>query len=195
MLFFINCFLSVYENEMIFILLAFKLSYRLKYMEKLLCFWFHIFIQGNWFTILRFWIESNEDFTASDQWLLALSLASEIYGKWSDAQWRCSVQCLTHLGWVTHICVGKISSLGHIMACLLVGAKPLSNQCRNSVNWNLMNKLQINFGWNSIIFMTKNWLDNVICEMASILSQPQSVNSLLSDHSWHHIYLLEMECQ
>ena len=38
-----------------------------------------------------------------------------------------------------------------------------------------MNKLQWNFNRNSNIFIQENALQNVVCEMASILSRPQCV--------------------
>ena len=49
------------------------------------------------------------------------------------------------------------------------------NQCWNIVKWTLRNKLQWNFNRNSNIFIQENPLQNVICEMASILSRPQCV--------------------
>ena len=61
------------------------------------------------------------------------------------------------------------------MACRLVGAKPLSDQCWNIVNWNLRNKLQWNLKRNSYIFIHKNAFENVVCEMAAICSRPQCV--------------------
>ena len=39
----------------------------------------------------------------------------------------------------------------------------------------MRNKLQWNFSWNSNIFIQENALENVVCEMASILSRPQCV--------------------
>ena len=50
------------------------------------------------------------------------------------------------------------------------------NQCWIIVNWTLRNKLQLNFNWNSYIFIQENALDKVVCKMAAILSQPQWVN-------------------
>ena len=51
------------------------------------------------------------------------------------------------------------------------------NQCWNIVNWTLRNKLQWYFNGNSKICILKNALENVVCEMASILSRPQCVNT------------------
>ena len=50
------------------------------------------------------------------------------------------------------------------------------NQCWNIVNWTLRNKLRWNFNRNSKIFIKENAFENVVCEMASILSRPQCVN-------------------
>ena len=51
-------------------------------------------------------------------------------------------------------------------------------QCWNIVNSNLRNKLQWNPMRNSFIFILENAFENVVCEMASIWSRPQWVNSL-----------------
>ena len=53
------------------------------------------------------------------------------------------------------------------------------NQCLNIVNSTLRNKLQWNFNRNSNIFIQENVLENGVCEMASILSRPQCVNSFM----------------
>ena len=65
------------------------------------------------------------------------------------------------------------------MACRLDGAKPLSEPMLDIVNWTLRNKLQWNSNRNSNIFIHENALENVVCEMASILPPPQCVNSLI----------------
>ena len=44
------------------------------------------------------------------------------------------------------------------------------------VNWTLGNKLQWNFNRNRNIFIQEKALENVVCEMASILSRPQCVS-------------------
>ena len=49
------------------------------------------------------------------------------------------------------------------------------NQCCNIVNRILRNKLQWNFNRNSNVFIQENALENVVCEMAFILSRPQCV--------------------
>ena len=78
---------------------------------------------------------------------------------------------LTHLGRVTHICVGKLT---------IIGSDNL-NQCWNVVNWTLGNKLQWNFNQNSNICIEKNTLENVVCEMLFISSRPQCVKLYQSE--------------
>ena len=53
------------------------------------------------------------------------------------------------------------------------------NQCWNIVNWTLRNKHHWNFNRNSNIFIKEN-AEDLVCEMASILSQPQCVNLRLA---------------
>ena len=70
-------------------------------------------------------------------------------------------------------------------------------QCWNIVNWNLRNKLQQNFNRNWNIFIKKNAFENVVHEMAAILSWPQCVNISLfyvygyavGMYPWWWIYL------
>ena len=62
------------------------------------------------------------------------------------------------------------------MACRLAGAKPLSETKLYSVNSNLRSKLQWNLKRNSCVFLQENAFENVVYEMASILSRPQCVN-------------------
>ena len=50
------------------------------------------------------------------------------------------------------------------------------NQCWDIVNSVLGNKLQWNFNHKSNIFIKENASENVVCEMASTLPQPQCVN-------------------
>ena len=81
---------------------------------------------------------------------------------------------------MTHICVGKINQYWFRLwpvACL--GAKPLSEPmliycCLDSVN-----KFQGNWNKNAKLFIQENAFENVVCEMATIFSQPQYVKSSL----------------
>ena len=50
------------------------------------------------------------------------------------------------------------------------------NQCWNIVNLNLRNKFRWNLKRNSCIFVKENAFENVVYEMAFILSRPQCVN-------------------
>ena len=87
---------------------------------------------------------------------------------------------LTHWGRATHICVGKLSTIGSDNG-LSPGQAPSHYliHCWNNVNWTLGNKLQWNFNRNSNIFIQGNAFENVVCEMASILSRPQCVLTIL----------------
>ena len=81
---------------------------------------------------------------------------------------------LTHWGRVTHICVANLTIIGSDNGSWSAPSHYL-NQCWNIVNWTLRSKLQCNFNWISNIFIQENALENVVCEMASILSRPQCV--------------------
>ena len=80
---------------------------------------------------------------------------------------------LTHWGRVTHICVHKLT--------ITVSDNGLSPGRRQAIVWTnivdgtLRDKLQLNFRRNSNIFIQENAFENVVCEMASILSRPQCV--------------------
>ena len=60
-------------------------------------------------------------------------------------------------------------------------------QCWNIINWTLSNKLQWNFNRNSCIFIQENSFENVVWNMATILSQPQCVNVLRLKQNGNHI--------
>ena len=65
------------------------------------------------------------------------------------------------------------------MACRLIGAKPLSKPCWVIVNWTLRNKLQWNFNQNTKLFIHGNAYENIVCEMAAILSRGRWVKEPL----------------
>ena len=84
---------------------------------------------------------------------------------------------LTHWGRMTHICVGKLTIIG--------SDNGLSPGRRQAIIWTnagllLIRHLGTNFSEILIgisnIFIQENGLENVVCEMASILSRPQCVN-------------------
>ena len=63
---------------------------------------------------------------------------------------------LTHWGWMTHICVSKLTTIGSDYDCGLTAPNYYLNQWWNMVNWTLRNKLQWNFNRNSYIFIHEN---------------------------------------
>ena len=95
---------------------------------------------------------------------------------------------------MTHICVGNLGR--HWFKQWLVAWSAPShylNQCWNIVNWTSRNKLQWNSNRNSYIFIQENALENVICEMASILFRPQCVKSfqvIWRSGPVHSIYII-----
>ena len=58
------------------------------------------------------------------------------------------------------------------------------NQCWNIVNWTPGIKFQWNLNRNSYIFIHENVVDNVLWQMATILSRPQCVYTSMSKHVW-----------
>ena len=84
---------------------------------------------------------------------------------------------LTHWGRVTHICVSKLRHLWFRWWLVAFSAPSHNpNQCWYIVNWTLVSKRQWKINDNSNIFIQENAFENVICEMAAILSRPQCVN-------------------
>ena len=77
---------------------------------------------------------------------------------------------ISHWGRVTHICIDKLTIIGSDNGLSPTWTAPSHylNQCWNIVNWTLGNKIQLNFNWNSNIFIQENAYENVVCEMASI---------------------------
>ena len=88
---------------------------------------------------------------------------------------------LTHWGRVMHTYVSKQTIIGL--------DNGLSPGWRQAIIWTNVGILSIgtlgtNFNdnyWNSNIFIQENALENIVCNMASILSRLQCVNSLLPD--------------
>ena len=60
------------------------------------------------------------------------------------------------------------------MACRLVGANYL-NQCWNIINFTLRHKLRRHVNESFYIFIKENAFENIVCQMAAIVSQPQCV--------------------
>ena len=68
-------------------------------------------------------------------------------------------------GRVTHICARKRTIISSYKG---LAPSHYMNQCWNTVNSNLRNKLQWNLERNSYIFVHENVFENVVCEMAAI---------------------------
>ena len=98
--------------------------------------------------------------------------------KWPQS-WNMTIirSLLTHWGRVMHICVGKLTIIESDD-----GLSPGWHQAiiRNIVNWTLSNKIHWNLNRNSFIFIHENASENIVREMAAILSRGIRVNLLLS---------------
>ena len=91
----------------------------------------------------------------------------------SPLLWSCFVLHLTHWGRVTHICVSDLTIIG--------SDNGLSPGRRQAIIWTnaellLNGSLGTNFH-EILIEILENVFENVVCEMASILSRPQCVKS------------------
>ena len=93
---------------------------------------------------------------------------------------------------MTQICVGKLTIIGSDNG-LSPGRRQaiIWTKCWNIANLTLMNKFQWYFYQNSIIFIPENELENVVCEMASILSRPQCVNNSVAVRYKKSISIIE----
>ena len=111
--------------------------------------------------------------------------------------WWCSTHAyLTHWGRVTHICVGELIIIGSDNGFSLALANGFALGRRQAIIWTnagiwSMGPLGTNFGEilieiHTFSFTNLNALENVVCEMASILSRPQCVNELMLS-SWYNI--------
>ena len=70
-------------------------------------------------------------------------------------------------------------NFGQVMACRLLDTKPLYlTQCCIVDNYTLGHKLQGNLNQNTKLFIHENALENVVCEMAAILSRGRWVNTI-----------------
>ena len=79
---------------------------------------------------------------------------------------------LTHLPLVPHICVNELGK--HWFRLWLVACPAPShypNQCWFIVKWTLGNKLQWNFNKNTKLSIHENASENIVCELAAILSR------------------------
>ena len=119
-----------------------------------------------------------------------------IIAAWNPSQaiikswWSKIIRRLTHWGWVMHICVNKLTIIGSDNGLIVAWTAPshYRSQCWNIVNSSLRNKLQWNFNRNANIFIQENALQNVVCEMTSILSRPQCVKQSIRAPGSPYIY-------
>ena len=120
-------------------------------------------------------------------WFTILLPQENMNGWWIYSQYNfCSflvmasqpaVGRLTHWGRVSHKCVGKLTIIGSDNG--LSPGRRQANQWWNIVNWTPGNKLQWILHGNWYIFIQENAFENVVCEMAYILSRPQCVKNKL----------------
>ena len=94
---------------------------------------------------------------------------------------------LTHWGRVMHDTSVDLPSLLQIMACCLTGTKLLSEPMLEFVNCTLGNKLQWNL--NKEFFIQENAFENVVWNMAAILSRPQCVKKYCHHIVYTYIYI------
>ena len=81
---------------------------------------------------------------------------------------------------VNRVSIGSDNGLSPIRSHCL-------NQCWIIINWTLRNKLQWNFNQNTKFCIHENASENIVCEMAAILSRGRWVNSLRpNDAIWQH---------
>ena len=68
-------------------------------------------------------------------------------------------------------------ALVQIMAGCLFGVKLLSKTMPDIVNWTFRDKLQWSFNQNTKFFIHQSVPENIVCEMAAILSRERWVNT------------------
>ena len=96
---------------------------------------------------------------------------------------------------VTHICI-SVSGQHWFSEWLVAYSAPSHylNQCWLIVNWTLKNKLQRNSNKNTKLFTHENEFENVICEMAAILSRGRWVNKALINQKDHWPVMVADHC-
>ena len=105
------------------------------------------------------WTQTNLLFQPFQAWCHIVSEPGQYWFSW----WP--VACLTHWGRVMHKCVGNLT---------IIVSDNYLNQCWNIVNWTLKSRIQWNFNLYLNIFIQEKAFENVVCEMAAILSRPQT---------------------
>ena len=79
---------------------------------------------------------------------------------------------LTHWGRVTHICIGKLTSIASDNGLSPGRRQAIIWNIAGIFNWALGNKLKWNLERNLYIFIEENALENVVTKLAAILSRP-----------------------
>ena len=87
---------------------------------------------------------------------------------------QCRQTLITHWGWVTHICVSKLTIIGSDNGLLPGRRQPIT-----WINAGILLIKPLGTNFNEIlignIFIQENVFESVVCEMAAILSRPQCV--------------------
>ena len=78
-----------------------------------------------------------------------------------------AILLFSHWCRVTHVCVCKVTIIGRRQAIIWNGWNIVKSKLRNNIYWNLKR--------NSYIFIQEDAFQNVVSEMAVILSRPQCV--------------------
>ena len=100
---------------------------------------------------------------------------------------------LTHLPLVPHIYVSESGQ--HWFRFWPVTYSVPShylNQYSDNVNWSLRNKLQWNFNQNTKLFIDENASENIVCEMAAILSRGDELKTDLHGYVSHQCQWVDM---
>ena len=105
---------------------------------------------------------------------------------------------LTHLPLVPHICVSNSGQLWFRLWLVAYSAPShYLNQSWVIVNWTIGNKLQWNFYQNTKLFLHENVFQNIVCEMAAILSRggwvkglsQQCCEMISNENEHYHAYI------
>ena len=95
---------------------------------------------------------------------------------WHDSRpWHCSRADIP--AWrpkKSHYCINNSTSIVSYNGLLPGWCKAIM-WTNDMIFWTFRNKLQWNFNWNSYIFIQETVFENIVCEMATILSKPQCV--------------------
>ena len=104
-----------------------------------------------------------------------------------------TINTLTYLPLGPHICVGE-SGQHWFRKWLVAYSAPNHHLNQRWVigNWAIRNKLQWNFNQNTKLFINENASENIVCEMAAILSGGDELNRMCitcTPIDWHQVCL------